>query len=291
VDNRSDRDRTVLRIILIEGLANLLVLVIKVVVGVWTGSMAVLADALHSLTDLANNIVAWVVIGISSRPADREHPYGHRKFENLAVFVLGSILVVLAFELVVHAFTAEPKPVDTNPWAMGLMALVLVSNVTISWWERRWAKRLNSDILLADASHTFSDVLITLGVIIGWQMAAMGYLWVDKVVTLLVAAMVLVLAYGLFKRAVPVLVDEIAVEPEPLIRAVSEVEGVWQVTKLRSRWIGAHRAVDMVIEVAPDLTTEQAHVISDVVEQLLEERFQVHDISIHIEPGVASSPV
>lgn len=284
---RSDgeRDRAVLRVILIEGAANLLVLVAKLVVGLSTGSMALLADALHSLTDVANNVVAWGVIRLSAKPADREHPYGHRKFENLAVFVLGSLLVVLAFELAFRAISREPSTIATEGWALALMLAVLLVNISLSWWQRRWAKRLQSDILLADASHTFSDVLITSGVIIGWQLSALGYFWVDQVATIVVALMVLYLAYSLFRRAVPVLVDQIAVEPEPLIQSVEKLSGVQQVTQVRSRWIGANRAVDMVIQVAPNLSTEQSHAISEQVEQLLEQQFQVSDISIHVEPG------
>jgi len=99
----AQRDKQVRRVILIEGSANLLVLILKTIVGLSTGSMAILADAIHSLTDLTNNVIAWFVMHFSSLSADREHSYGYRKFEILAVFILASILVVLAFELVLNA--------------------------------------------------------------------------------------------------------------------------------------------------------------------------------------------
>ena len=95
------RDKRVRRVILIEGSANLLVLILKTIVGLSTGSMAILADAVHSLTDLTNNVIAWFVIHFSSLPADREHPYGHRKFETLAVFVLASILARISHQAAV----------------------------------------------------------------------------------------------------------------------------------------------------------------------------------------------
>ena len=278
------RDRRVKRVILLEGAANLAVLVAKLVVGLTTGSLAVLGDAVHSLTDLANNIVAWTVIRVSALPADREHPYGHRKFETLAVFGLAALLVVLAFELALNAIKGESKPIASSPWELGVMLTVLIINVTVAVWERRWARRLQSDILLADASHTFADVMITLAVIAGWQLSAMGYVWLDRVCALGVAGLVMFLAYQLFKRAIPALVDQFAVDPEQLRQTVMGVPGVREVRRIRSRWAGSEAVVDMIISVDPALNTEQAHAISDQIELQVEQRFQIRDISIHIEP-------
>ena len=280
----TQRDRSVRRVILLEGAANLAVLLAKLVVGFSTGSLAVLGDAVHSLTDLFNNIVAWTVIRLSVLPADREHPYGHRKFETLAVFGLAALLVVLAFELALNAIKGESKPIASSAWELGVMLTVLIINVTVAVWERRWARRLQSDILLADASHTFADVMITLAVIAGWQLSAMGYVWLDRICALGVAGLVLFLAYQLFKRAVPTLVDQFAVDPEQLRQTVMNVPGVHKVRRIRSRWAGSEAVVDMIITVDPALNTEQAHAISDQIELQVEQQFQIHDISIHIEP-------
>jgi len=279
-----DRHTKIQRVILIEGAANLIVLIAKTVVGFSTGSLAILGDALHSLTDLANNVVAWVVIRLSSAPADREHPYGHRKFETLAVFFLASLLVVLAFELGLNAIRKDDTEIASGPLELAIMVGVLVINIIIAWWQRRWAKRLNSDILLADASHTFSDVLVTLTVIAGWQLSAIGYLWLDRLCALGVSALILYLAYSLFKRAIPTLVDQYAIDPDVLIATVQEVKGVQEVLRVRSRWVGSSPAVDMVISVDPKLTTMDSHDISDEVENLIEKRFHITDVSIHVEP-------
>ncbi|WP_455221281.1 cation diffusion facilitator family transporter [Kaarinaea lacus] len=279
-----DRQRKVQRVILIEGAANLSVLIAKTVVGLSTGSLAILGDALHSLTDLANNVVAWVVIHLSSMPADREHPYGHRKFETLGVFFLASLLVVLAFELGLNAIRKEDAVIASGPLELGVMFGVLGINICIAWWQRRWARRLKSDILLADASHTFSDVLVTLTVIAGWQLSAMGYLWLDRLCALGVAGLILYLAFTLFKRAIPTLVDQYAIDPDVLIAAVKQVKGVRNVVRVRSRWIGSSPVVDLVISVDPDLSTTDSHEISDRVELLIEKRFHITDVSIHVEP-------
>jgi cation diffusion facilitator family transporter len=280
----TNRDRQVQRIILVEGAANVLVLIGKLIVGISTGSLAVLGDAVHSLTDVVNNVIAWGVIKLSSQPADREHPYGHRKFETLAVFGLATLLAVLAVELALHAIRREKVEVGEDPWALGVMLGVLTANILIASWQRYWARRLRSDILLADANHTFADVLTTVVVIVGWQLSARGYPWLDTVCALAVAVLVMYLAYGLFRRALPALVDQVAVEPETLARIIKDVKGVRTVHRIRSRWVGSHPAIDIVISVDPDLSTTEAHKIADQIEKVLTSQFQARDITIHIEP-------
>lgn len=279
------KDKQVRRIILIEGIANLLVLVAKTIVGLTTGSMAILADAIHSLTDLTNNFIAWIVMHFSSQPADREHPYGHRKFETLAVFILASLLVVLAIELALNAIRKEETEVVSSNLELVVMLTVLVINIVVTSWQHRWAKRLDSDILRADATHTFADVLITSAVIAGWQISAMGYAWVDRLCAIAVAMLVIYLAYKLFRRAIPILVDQYAIDPQELNTLLNNVKGVKDVYRIRSRWIGKSCAVDLVISVDPDMSIEASHKIADEIESLIEERFETSDISIHIEPA------
>lgn len=278
------RNKLVLRVILIEGAANILVLGMKSVVGFTTGSMAVLADAVHSLTDVANNVIAWIVIHASHQPADREHPYGHHKFEVLAVFVLATLLAAVAIELAIRALTRDAEQPAMSTWGLYLMIAVLGINIVVATWQRIWARRLKSPILLADASHTFSDVLTTIVVIVGWQLSIRGYPWLDTACALGVSAMILYLAFGLFKNVVPVLVDEMAIEPEELTDAISKLDGIIDVPRVRSRWIGSERAVDVIVTVVPSMPTIQSHAIADEVEILLETEFEVRDITVHIEP-------
>jgi len=280
----SDRDRKVQRLIIIEGCANLLMLLVKLFVGLSTGSLAVLADAIHSLTDVANNIVAWIVIRLSALPADREHPYGHRKFETLAVFGLATLLAVFAFEIAKNAITRETTEVVSGGWELALMIGVLVVNIVLASWQRYWATRLKSGIMLADAAHTFADVLTTVVVIIGWQLSSMGFLIMDRLCALGVAGLVFYLAYRLYKTAFPVLVDEYAIDPEDLKNAVMNIPGVKSVGRIRSRWIGPEIAIDIVVSVNAELSTEESHRIADQVETMIEDKFQVGDAFIHVEP-------
>lgn len=278
------RDHRVQRVILIEGAANVLVLSLKLAVGLSTGSFAVIGDAIHSLGDAANNAIAWTIVRMSAQPADREHPYGHRKFETLAVFVLAALLVVLAVELALGALRHQAGPPVSDPWAIGVMFVVLGVNIGLTTWESAWAKRLGSDILAADARHTFADVLTTIVVITGWQLAARGYPWMDTICALGVSIFVLYLAFGLFRRAVPVLVDRIALAPEELTDCVLSVPGAISVKSVRSRSKGSSAAVDVVVGVDANLSMEEAHAIADAIEAKLAKDFGVEDATVHIEP-------
>ncbi|MDX1481584.1 MAG: cation diffusion facilitator family transporter [Woeseiaceae bacterium] len=273
-----------LRCLLLEGAANVAVLLLKLVVGLSTQSMAILADALHSLTDIANNVIAWFVVRASGQPADREHPYGHQKFEILAVFVLGVLLATIGLEIATRALTRSGEAPATSAWGLALMITVLVVNILISSWQRYWARRLDSKILAADASHTFADVLTTVVVIAGWQLSARGWPWLDTLCALGVAAMIFRLAFGLFRDALPALVDEYAIAPEKLTAVVREVPGVQSVRRVRSRWIGSERLVDVVVTVQAALSTVESHRIADAIEEALESEFDVTDVTVHVEP-------
>jgi len=281
---QKSKDRKVQQIILIEGLYNIIVLLIKLVVGLATNSLAIIGDAIHSLTDVLNNVVIWLVMRVAGKPADKDHPYGHRKFETMAVFGLASLLVVLAVQLILHAFQSEPEPIVSEPWGLGLMVLVLLLNLMISLWERHWGKKLGSDILLADAQHTLVDAITTVLVIVSWQLSALGYIWLDQLCAIGVAGLVLYFAYGLFHQVVPILVDGFAIDPDVLNKAVAQVAGVRQVRQVRSRWIGDNKAVDLIIAVDDDLSVIESHDIAHAVEDMLVDRFSVADASIHVEP-------
>lgn len=283
----ADRDRQVLRVILIEGAANLAVLAAKLVVGFSTGSFAVLGDALHSLTDLANNLVAWFVTRLSTAPPDRDHPYGHRKFETLAVFGLASLMTVLGIELALGAIRREPQLISRDAWALATMIGVLCVNVVVALWEGSRARQLKSDILLADARHTLVDVLVTVAVIAGWQVAARGHVWLDSVFAVGVSLLVLYLAWGLFARAIPVLVDQAAVDPEAAADIVLGLEGVHGVKDVRSRRTGGATAVDLTVTVDAQLPTSRAHEIADCIETALRRQLHAQDVTVHIEPAEA----
>jgi cation diffusion facilitator family transporter len=280
----AERDRAVRRVIAFEGAVNFAVVIAKLSVGLATGSLAIIGDAIHSVTDVTNNIIAWLVMRLAASPADREHPYGHHKFETLAVFALAALLVVLAFELVIRALTREQTNIVDSTIGLVVMLAVLVVNIGLTLWQRHWAKKLNSAILSADASHTLSDVATTVMVIIGWQLSLRGLEWLDQLCALAVALLVFYLAYDLFRKALPILSDEFALDPEQVTQMVKAVHGVEEVLRVRSRWIGTHKSVDLVIGVEATLSTAASHAIATEVENNMEAVFDVSDVSVHVEP-------
>jgi cation diffusion facilitator family transporter len=279
----SPRDRAVRRTLLVEGLSDLLVLGAKVTVGTATASVAVISDAIHSLADLANNAVALIAMHLATAPPDREHPYGHRRYESLAVFLLATLLAVLAVELVLRSFGGR-REVSRQGWSLAVMIGVLGVNIAVAIWETRRARELDSDLLRADSRHTISDVLVTALVIGGWQFASRGYVWLDTALTLAVSTLILWLAYGLFRRAVPVLVDHIAVDPEELTATVTSVPGVRSTRRVRSRGGAAAPRIDVVVSVDRELSTQDSHAIADAIERALRSRFASEEVTVHVEP-------
>jgi cation diffusion facilitator family transporter len=282
--NSIQRNRLVRRVLIIEGASDVLLLLVKLVVGLQTGSIAILGDAVHSLTDLANNVIGLLLLRVATAPPDREHPYGHHKYETLAVFAIAMVITAMALQVAFRALTRAPAPVAADDTALLLMLAVLCVNVVFTAWERRQAEKLDSDLLRADSGHTLADVGVTVSVIIGWQAAAHGYYWLDNAFALTVSAFVLGLAYALFRRSVPVLVDRIVVEPEALEATVRAVPGVATVKRVRSHQAGSESFIDVVVTVRRDLSTGDSHAIADAIETVVRQRFQGTGVSVHVEP-------
>jgi cation diffusion facilitator family transporter len=280
---RAMRQAAIRRVLWVEGASDVVLLAAKTAVGLGTSSTAVLGDAIHSLADLANNAVGLVALRLAAAPPDREHPYGHRRYESLAVFGLATMLAVLAFEIASRGLAGDREVIHRG-WGLALMLGVLGVNVGIALWELRQARRLDSDLLRADSRHTLSDVLVTSAVIVGWQLAARGHAWLDGALTVAVGALILTLAYGLFRRAIPVLVDHVAVDPEELDRAVRSVPGVRSARRLRSRAGSGAARIDVVVSVDRRLSTAESHEIADAIEHTLGARFGAEEVSVHVEP-------
>lgn len=279
-----DRSAAVRRVLVVEGSFNLVALILKLIAGLLTGSITLISDALHSFTDVANNVVAFLVMRAAAEPPDREHPYGHRKFETLAVFVLAVLLTFIGFEIVMHAVREVEHTVVDHPAALPLILTVLVLNTLVAIWQERCARRLDSEILRADARHTASDILTTIVAFAGWKLAAAGHAWADSLLAVLIALFVFFLAFGLFRRVVPVLVDRMAFDPDDLRQAVERVDGVEEVRGVRSRWMGSIASVDVVVGVEESLPLADAHEIADRIEDALKNDFSAQDVTVHLEP-------
>ena len=277
------------RVLWITLALNILVCAIKAVIGFATGSLAILADALHSLTDGANNVLGLVVTRWSTPPPDREHPYGHQKFEAMGALAIAALLGIACFEVVQAAIERlladAPRVVAMDPPALALLVLVLAVNVFVALYERRAGRRLNSPLLLADAHHTFGDIWITLGVLIGAAgLWLLGWQWLDIAIAVPVAAAVLWSGWAVLRGNLPWLVDATAIAPESIQKLALAVPGVVDCHDVTSRGlIGRQVFVEMhLITRAKDVET--SHRITEEIERKLEERFGPVHSTIHVEP-------
>lgn len=278
------------QVIIIEGLANALLMGVKLSIGLMTGSAAIISDAVHSLSDMANNALALLAITIAGQPHDDKHHYGHRKFEHLAVFFLAVMLAVMAFEIAINAVRNYGEVVQQSTTGLLVLTLVLICNIALTSWQHHWARTLGSDILEADAKHTLSDVLTTLAVIAGWQFAAYGFYWADTLAALAVAVIVLVLSMKLILKAVPVLVDQSDHTPGSIAAEIGKLGMVDEVRKVRARNTLDGNYADVTVSINPQTTTLKAHNISEDIERLLRDKFALHDVVVHIEPSAELKP-
>jgi cation diffusion facilitator family transporter len=287
-----DNRPTVRRVLIITLLLNLFVMILKAVVGMLTGSLSLQADALHSVTDSANNILGLIAIRFSSPKPDREHPYGHLKFEALGALGISAFLGIACFEILQSAIEGIIKGRDLvkiSQSELWLLLLVLGVNIFVAFYERHVGKRVGSPILIADAKHTMSDVWVTISVIGGLIGVWLGYQWLDLVLAFPVALLVFWSGWSVLKDNLPWLVDEMAIAPEAIYDIVLSVPGVLNCHDIASRGVlGRQVFIEMHLIVdSPDVET--AHHITEEVEKRLEERFSPVRILIHVEPPAYKS--
>lgn len=267
--------------------ANWLVAGVKLAIGVWIGSTAMTADGFHSLLDGASNVVGLVAMHYASRPADRDHPYGHQKYEALAALAIGVMIGVGVLELgkmAINAILHDARPAVSLE-SLATMIATLIVNLGVTSYERRQAKRLSSTLLLADAQHTLSDVFVTCTVIGSLVLSSLGVGRADGVVALLVLGFVAWTGWDIIKQAAGILADTIRIDPEVVRRACNAIPDVVEVRDVRSRGMEGSVYVDLKIHVDPQLSIERAHAASDAVEQAISQAFpEVIDVVVHVEP-------
>ncbi|WP_426751428.1 cation diffusion facilitator family transporter [Myxococcus sp. Y35] len=287
---QQERNRKVRNVLLGILAANWVVAGAKLAFGMLSQSAAVTADGLHSFIDGGSNVLGLVAMGVASRPADADHPYGHGKFEALASLGIGAMIGVGMLELGRMALDSVLN--DTHPQVTGTMAAVmaftLVVNLVVTRVERHYGRKYKSALLLADASHTMSDVYVTLAVLGSLGLVWLGYPRADGLIALVVMVFVAWVAYGIVRQAVGILSDTARLDPDEVKRHTLAIPGVRSCRDVRSRGMEESVYVDLKIEVDPQLTTAQAHEMADRVERTLQAAYpQVVDVVVHVEPDRA----
>ena len=286
LDRRQDSIQQVLYITL--GL-NLIVLETKFCLGLATGSLSLLADALHSFTDSASNIVGLIAMRLANPKPDWDHPYGHSKFESLGALAIAAFLVVTCIEILRSAFERVfllqgTESVTVDNLDLILMVGVLIINIGIVIYEKKQGKVLNSRLLLADARHTLSDVWVTVTILAGLFAMQQGLLWLDPLLTVVVAGFIFQSAWEVLQENIPSLTDHVAIPPKEIQELTMQVYGVLNCHSITSRGAIDHEIfIEMHMVVAPqDIKT--AHAITEEVERKLQEKYGLVHVTIHLEP-------
>lgn len=281
------------RTALVSIAAAVVLIAIKLIAGVVSGSLALISEALHSGTDLVAGLLAFLALRVAGRPPDDDHPYGHGKAEHLSALLEGAILVGASVVIVFEAVTrlvGDSSPVSTAWWIYAVLGVVIAIDALRIAASHRGAKRHNSAALAANAIHFAGDLAGTMAVTIGLVLVDNGYAWGDPVAAIAVAVLVLVAAGRLMRRNADILLD--AAPPTELARAeaaLARLAPAIETRRLRLRAAGAQSFADVVVAVAPESALGQAHEAADTVEAALIEELPGIDVTVHVEPAAARS--
>jgi cation diffusion facilitator family transporter len=285
-----DRYSQVTRVLYGVLFLNLAVALIKIGLGITTGAVSILSDGFHSITDAASNVVALVGVVVARRPPDANHPYGHRKYETMASVGILLFLIIVVFEVVVSALDRVRSGVapDVFPQGIGLMAATVVVNVLVVIYETRAGRRLKSELLLADAKHTRSDVFTSVTVLAALLGVQAGYPVLDPLAGLLVAGFIGHACWQIAQVASRILSDEVVIAEDDVRDVVRSVPEVIGCHRIRTRGSADYVFLDLHLWLDGSAPLREAHATSHVVKDRLMARYpQIVDVVIHIEPPPA----
>ena len=293
-EEEARRSRAIRTVLIVTLVLNVAVAAAKVLVGNALGSLSIRADGFHSSTDGLNNVVLLVGTWLAAAPPDKEHPYGHRKYEVLAASFIGFSLLAAAFNVfmgVVDRLRGMGEPPAINLSAFVVLGVTLVVNFFVASYETRAGKRLMSPGLVSDASHTRGDVLITLGVAVSTLLVWQGLVWLDALAGAAIAAYIVVIAFRVLRENAGYLLDASVLDPARVLEVARGVEGVAAARDSRSRGTPGGVFVDLTIEVDGALSVAAAHALTHQVEDAVRECIQgVVGVQVHVEPRTEVAP-
>ena len=268
--------------------ANVLVALLKIVIGSKIQSSSMTADGFHSLTDGTSNIIGIIGIGLAVKPKDEDHPYGHKKFETLAGLGIAMMLFFVSATIIKEAFTKFFNPTTPNISAESIIVLVvtLIINIFVTNYESKMGKNLSSDILTADAAHTRSDVFVSIGVLGTLIALKLGLPpIIDPIISLVIAGLIIHTGYEIFKDTASILVDKYVLDNNAVLELLKAFPEVKNVHRIRSRGREDDMFVDLHIMVDGGFTVNEAHALSHNIEENIKKTINENaEVIIHIEP-------
>jgi cation diffusion facilitator family transporter len=260
----------------------------KLIVGILTGSLGILSEALHSGLDFIAAVITWFSVRISDKPADEDHHYGHGKVENLSAFIETILLLITCVWIVYEAISrliSGNTHIEVNIWSYIVVITSIVIDVSRSKALNRVAKKYNSQALEADALHFSTDIWSSTVVLIGLICANFNIFIADSIAALLVAVIVIWVSFKLGKRSINVLLDRVPQDTYVKIKNIMEnVNDITSYHDLKIRAAGADIFVNVNIHVDSDLNIVETHHIANKIEQKITALIERCEIHIHVEP-------
>ena len=277
------------RVTIIGAVLDTVLGIMKILVGIIANSTALVADGIHSLSDLLTDFMVVVVLRLSHQAPDENHPWGHARFETVGTVALGIILVgvggAMAYDSLKLLFSAQPTTLPTWP-ALIVAALSIIGKEWIFQYTYRIGKQLGSDLIIANAWHSRTDAFSSVVVLLAVAGAMAGIWWLDALAAVLVALMVGKIGWDLVAKSITELVDTALPEEKvaKLREHVVNVDGVINVHSFKSRRMGSQSLLEMHLQVAPHLSAAEGHFIGDNVVCQLQSRFDdISHIIFHID--------
>ena len=283
-----DNYKKVKQVLWIILFANFAVALLKIIIGNQIKSYSMTADGFHSLSDGASNIVGLIGIFFASKPKDKNHPYGHKKFEIITSLFISGMLFVIAIKIILSAVLIIANPVVPAITIESLIALIitLFINIFVCMYEYRIGTKLNSYVLISDSLHTRSDIFVSLGVLVTLVGVKLGFpVIIESIVPIIISAFIIYSAYGIFRPSIGILVDRVAVDEDYIKEIVFEFNEVRDVHNIRSRGSKSSIYIDMHVMVDPFISVEQSHDLTHKIEKQIQEEINENaQVIVHIEP-------
>jgi cation diffusion facilitator family transporter len=259
----------------------------KLVYGWLTHSVSMTADGFHSFSDGASNVIGLMGIWIASRPVDKSHPYGHKKFETLTSIAISGILFLVCLNVVREGILRFFHPVipEVSLGSFLVMGVTLAINIAVMIYETRKGRALKSDILISDALHTRADILTSFSVIVTLIGVKVGYPILDPIASLIIAIFIGCVAVNILKESSGVLSDASVIPIEKIEEVVLNINGVKECHQIRSRGRADDIHIDLHVLVDPEMHVHKAHHLSYAIENKIKRDFRgVTDVVVHMEP-------
>jgi len=278
------------KVAILSVLSNTLLIILKIIAGILSGSVSIISEAIHSGMDLLAAIIAFFSVRLSDVPADEEHPYGHGKIESISGVIEGLLIFAAASIIITEALQKIISPHEIGETRVGIavMGISAIVNMIVSSVLYKTAKKEDSLALEADALHLKTDVLTSAGVAVGLLLIQLTHITIlDPMVAILVALLIIKESIGMVQRSIKPLLDyKLSDEEEKTIKTVLDGYSgeIIDYHAIRTRKSGSSKFIDFHMTVKGSATVEWAHALSERIEEALEKELQCTNVTIHVEP-------